>query len=378
MRADPIVLGMVSTFPPTRCGIATFAQNLTQAIDTLGQQSVSQLKVSIADEEMGKEAPELYLRKSTLPPDPEVLAVLNQCAAVIVQHEYGLFGGSDGEYVLDLLGALQSRIVVILHTVWTHPTPGQRRVLEEVFLRADAVVALSKSALAALERSYSVDLEKVRYIPHGARPLSFPANRRDSAVPQPLQLLTWGLLRPRKGIETAIEAVALLRSWGVDAQYTVAGETHPRLLQTEGTQYVDTLRSLSAELGLTHSVQFEHRYLSQETLARLLAATDVVALPYSSREQVTSGVLVDALAAGRPVVAGPFPHAREYAASGAVMIVEPADPRGLAEALARYARHPETVEKASRAACREAQRFGWDHVAERFIDVVRALADQRT
>jgi glycosyltransferase involved in cell wall biosynthesis len=239
---------------------------------------------------------------------------LRGCDVVMVQHEYGIFGGEDGDHVISMLRALEAPAIVLLHTVLASPTPHQRAVLEQVAELASAVVVMTDHALGILASTYDVDLARVTVIPHGvaAATTAQPVHRRGS-VPR---VLTWGLLSPGKGIERGIRALALLRKRGVNAVYVIAGETHPKVRTHSGEAYREDLAALAQSLGVDDAVQFVDRYLSDDALEELLGSADAVLLPYDSHEQATSGVLVEAVAAGVPVVATAFPHAVELLTDG--------------------------------------------------------------
>jgi glycosyltransferase involved in cell wall biosynthesis len=231
--------------------------------------------------------------------------------------------------------AVEVPIIAVLHTVLAHPTAGQRAVLEAVGALAASIVVMTATARALLLRHYAVPVRKVVLIPHGVHEarVAPPTHARGRNV------LTWGLIGPGKGIEWGIRAMGRLADAEADADdrapahYTVLGETHPKVLAHEGERYRDHLHSVIDELGLHDSVTLDDRYLDADSLALAVAAADVVLLPYDSREQVTSGVLVEAIAAGLPVVATAFPHAIELLDRGPGIVVEHEDPAAIAAAL---------------------------------------------
>jgi glycosyltransferase involved in cell wall biosynthesis len=185
-------------------------------------------------------------------------------------------------------------------------------------------------------------------------------------------VLTWGLLGAGKGIEWAIEAMADLQDLDPWPRYLVAGQTHPRVLERDGEAYRDQLVARATALGIGHAVDFDARYLHRDALQRLVQQADVVVLPYDSREQVTSGVLIEAVSAGKPVVSTAFPHAAELLAGGAGLVVPQRDPAALAAALRRVLTEPELAGRMSAEADRLAPQLLWSAVAKRY----RAIADE--
>src|SRR4249920_2995730 len=324
--------GFVSTFPPTQCGLATFTAALRGAL--LHSTTDEGWVVRLIDAPAPRPGDEVVAQLIT--DDSASLrraaAQLNLCDVAIVQHEYGVYGGADGSQILHLLEQVRVPCVVVLHTVLTDPTPHQRQVLESVMAKADAVVAMTMTARERLAARYAVDMTKVCIIAHGA-----PALQTTMAQPTfrtgQFTVLTWGLLGPGKGIEWGIEAMAMLRDLVPMPRYMVAGQTHPKVLLHEGDAYRDRLREQVRQAGLGSSIAFDGYYRNTSSLASLVRSADVVLLPYDSTEQVTSGVLIEALAAGKPVVATQFPHAREVLAGGAGLLVPHRDPAAIAAAL---------------------------------------------
>ncbi|WP_426512913.1 glycosyltransferase [Dactylosporangium sp. McL0621] len=264
---------------------------------------------------------------------------------VVVQHEFGIYPGPDGGDILPLLRRLTVPSIVVLHTVLSTPTPGQRSLLEAIARTAGAIVTMTGTARARLLHGYAVDPGKVVVIPHGsAAHGDLPAPRR--AGPH---LLTWGLLGPGKGVEWALRAVALLQDLDPPLRFTVAGQTHPKVIARHGEVYRAGLHRLGAQLGIAHAVEYRPEYLDEETLGRLIRSANVVVLPYDSTEQVTSGVLTEAVAAGVPVVATTFPHAVELLGDGRGLLVPHRNPAALATAIRRVLTDPAMATRLSRS-----------------------------
>jgi glycosyltransferase involved in cell wall biosynthesis len=292
---------------------------------------------------------------------------LNGCDVIIVQHEFGIFGGADGDEVLELLAGLTVPVIVVLHTVLTEPTSHQREVLEAVVGDAGAVVTMTDTARRRLLAGYEVTAEKIHVIAHGAAERFGAERNRSATVPgsRPI-VLTWGLLGPGKGIEWGIEAISMLQDRHPAPRYVVAGQTHPKVLQRDGESYREGLERQIRALSLTDSVQLDGRYLDDPALAALVGAADVVLLPYDSTEQVTSGVLIEAVAAGKPVVATRFPHALELLSGGAGIVVPHRDPVSIAEGLRRVISTEEVSAAMSRVASSAAPALRWSAVAGQY------------
>jgi len=365
---------VVSTFPPTPCGLATFTQSLLRGLAGHGV-DVDVVRVLEAVEPVPK-----GVRTHLVNGSPESLAAavtaLDGYDVVLLQHEFGIYGGPDGEEVLELLRGLSVPVVTVLHTVLAHPNDHQRDVLQAVVAASDHVVTMTRTARERLLSGYRTRPGGVHLIPHGAADalvaLGAAAHDGVGASHRPL-VLTWGLLGPGKGIEWAIDALAELTDLDPAPLYVVAGRTHPRVVEQRGEQYRDGLRARAVERGVGSDVVFDDHYLSPDDLHRLVRAADVVLLPYDSVEQVTSGVLIEAVAAGRPVVSTRFPHAVELLEGGAGLLVDQRDPAAIAAALRRVLTDPELAAGMSGAAQAIAPDLSWHAVAGRYLAVGHAV-----
>jgi len=240
-------------------------------------------------------------------------------------------------------------------------------VLRSVIAASDAIIALSESARQRLVEQYGAAPASVRVIHHGATPYAPTA----SALPpsRPL-ILTWGLLGPGKGIEWAIDGLQRLRYLQPLPAYIVAGRTHPRVHLEQGERYRLKLAQRARIVGVSHLFRTVSSYLDDAALGRLIRRADVILLPYDSRDQTNSPVLVEAVAAGKPVVATTFPHAVELLGDGAGLLVPHYDAAAIGEALHRVLTEPGLASHLAAEAARLAPRFSWSEAAERY----RALA----
>lgn len=363
--------GFVSTFPPTQCGLATFTSSLRNALMAHdGDEGLVVRLLEAPEARPGHEVVAQIVMGDRAGLDRGV-ARLNECDVAIVQHEYGIYGGRDGDEILPLLDGLCVPSIVVLHTVPLRPTRHQREVLEAVVDKADAIVTMSVTGRDRLADGFGIDIRKVRIIAHGAPEMSAAPSRAAAVfrTGRPL-ILTWGLLGPGKGIEWGIEAMASLRD--LDAQYVVAGKTHPKVALREGEAYRTALQDRARSLGLGVAVTFDGRYRDADSLGELVRSADVVLLPYDSLDQVTSGVLIEAVAAGKPVVATRFPHAVELLSGGAGTLVSHRSPEEIGLALRTLITQGDVAARMAHVAASSAARLLWPAVAEQY----RALAAQ--
>lgn len=363
---------LLGTFPPTSCGIATF----TAALATGLAQGGGDVRVVRVGDRPAREHRLVvaHLSDRDAAPSTEAVAALDEADVVVVQHEYGIYAGVDGDQVVDVLDAVRRPVVVVAHTVLQHPTPHQHDVLRAVVDRADVVVAMTADGRKRLCRGYDVDPAKVVVIAHGAA----VAHRAGDREPEGAGLLTWGLLGPGKGIEWAIDAVAQLTDIRPRVRYRIAGDTHPKVVASQGEAYRHMLRQRARAAGVSAFVRFDAGYRDLPALSAMIRDSAVVVLPYDSPDQVTSGVLVDAVAAGRPVVATAFPHAVELLRSGAGLVVPRHDPDALAEAIRTVLTEPGVRAGMAAEARRLAPGLAWGTVAAAYADIGdRLLAERR-
>jgi glycosyltransferase involved in cell wall biosynthesis len=361
-------VGIVSTYPPTRCGIARYTEAL---VGHLGRVAPD-LEVDVI--RIIDEAPPISgLGQVGMEFDPRspvsVRAAarhLDRCDLAIIQHEYGIFGDDDGESVLDLADLSAAPLVTVAHTVVSNPSDRQRRILNALHERSSMVV-LSEAARSALAAVYDIRRSEVVVIPHGSRwapaPPRFGPRR---------EIVTWGLLGPGKGLEKSIEAMTMLRDIEPTLRYRIVGRTHPVIARRSGSAFRRSLEEMVRSLGLEHMVEFVDRYLSDNDLYRLVAESDIVVTPYETVEQVTSGVLADAVAAGRPVVSTRFPHAVELLGSGAGLVVEH-ESSALAAGLRALLEDDDFYRHTVRRAAVASSEVSWESGAKRYADLVRSL-----
>jgi glycosyltransferase involved in cell wall biosynthesis len=363
--------GILSTYPPTQCGLATFSNALLQQLPSGGDTAAV---VRVVDTIDGAVVPEVAaeLLNGSLSSAAAAVDVLDGFDVVLVQHEYGIYGGADGEDVVPLLASVRTPIIAVLHTVLGHPTARQRDILDGVVSAASLVVTMTETARRRLIDVYHVEPAKVSVIPHGAVDNRAPDLRIAASSSRPM-MLTWGLLGPGKGIEHAIDAMAVLRDRNCAPTYVIAGETHPKVLARDGEAYRRMLEARAYALGVQDLVRFDARYLDAASLNGLIAASDVVLLPYDSEEQVTSGVLIEAVTAGKPVVSTNFPHAVELLTSGAGILTPRRDPQAIADAVRRMLTEPGLAEAAARESARLAPSLLWSAVARSYRDLAAGL-----
>jgi glycosyltransferase involved in cell wall biosynthesis len=330
--------GIVGTRTSPPCGLARFAASLEGALSAHGPS---------------------VRRVGDAPPPYGDLDV------VILQHDDDM----TGEDVSDIGEGLGVPTIVVVHTIPKAPTSQQRSALEAITAAADQVVVMSEVARRRLCGTYAADRRKVTVIPHGATLPTVPRVKRASRP----TILTFGLLRPGNGVERVIDAMPLLRDLPGRPRYVIAGPMDPRVSATEAGLYRDERIRQARDLGVADSVSFDSHYYVRSALCELIQQAAVVVLPFDSTEQACSGVLADAFANGRPIVATAFPHARELLGSGAGMVVEHDDPVALAAALRQIITQPRLAGSLAAEARARAPEVGWPAVAAAYLSLAQRL-----
>jgi glycosyltransferase involved in cell wall biosynthesis len=374
MTGRPLEVAVLTTYPPRRCGIATFSRDLHAAL--AGTAGIAVRVIAIEDPDGGAPA---QAWRQLRPGDPRDYARLagevNRSTAdvVLIQHEYGLFGGPGGELLLTFLRAVRRPVVTVLHTVLTGPVPAVRRVTGEICRRSTRVVVPGPRSVPVLVDGYGVDPARLVQIPHGA-PRS-PVARPDPApVPAAPVLMSFGYLGPNKGIEYALGALPAILAQYPGLRYRVVGSQHPGELRRAGDAYRRTLDRLAGGLCVGERVEFVDRYVSDEELTALLGDATMCLFPYVDAEQAVSGTLARAVGAARAVVATPFRHAQEVADRGAAHLVPMRSPTAIARAVTELLRDERYRRRLADRAGAVGEELRWEAVAARYLAVLRGTA----
>lgn len=365
----------VSTYPPTHCGIATFTESLIAALGRIRGGTADNKVIRMVtdwDDSISLE-PEIIVETDVTTPD-WVRPLEMWCTGfdlLWIQHEFGIFGPDDGESVLDLCRRSPLPVATTLHTVMVSPSDRQRTIIESLGDASDVVVVMSNRAGRRLIERYDIDHEKVHIVPHGTR--FSPRRRHGEHRRSRPTIVNWGLIGPGKGLETGIRAMALLRHIEHPPRLVIRGATHPNVKRREGEAYRDWLVELIGELGLQGSVEMSDDYMTPDELESLIHSADMALIPYDTTEQVTSGVLVDAIGAGLPVVATAFPHSLELLSSGAGRVVPHRDPKAMAAAIEALLCDPAALTAAADQAMRVGRDFAWPRVAVKYERLARQV-----
>jgi len=334
-------IAYISTYPPRECGIATFNNNLLKAIahDTKAV-SADSFVVAMTDSEdlstyeypdevqyvIRQENQKDYIRAA----DYINTSLTDVC---ILEHEFGIYGGESGVYILPLIARLQRPLITILHTILKDPSYMQLTIIREIAKYSAQIVVMSKRAVGFLTSIYGIPEEKIKLIEHGVPDLEPKA---DNEVKGSLTfknkkvLFTFGLISRNKGLETVIEALPKIVAGNPDVVYVILGTTHPGVIRNSGEEYRDSLKRLAKKLNVESNLIFINKFVSEEELFDYLTAADMYITPYLNEAQITSGTLSYAVGAGAAVISTPYWHAQELLAENRGRLFDFKDSDGLA------------------------------------------------
>jgi glycosyltransferase involved in cell wall biosynthesis len=380
----PLKAAMIGNFPPRVCGIATFTRDL---LTGLSQASPRTEWIVVAMNDLPESYPYPDLVRQVVAhadPDQYVLAAeaINRSGAEIafVQHEFGIFGGPAGDYLLLLLRRLRMPVVVTMHTVLERPDPNQRRVTDEILQNAAAVIVMAEKGAELLENVYGAARDRIRVIPHGAPARPFlptrPFKERHGILGRKT-ITTFGLLSPNKGLESVIEALPYIAERDPDVLYIIVGATHPHLLAQEGERYREQLVALADRLGVSPNVQFINRYVDDDELIDLLLATDIYVTPYLTESQITSGTLSYAIALGRPIVSTPYWHAAEALADNLGVLCGFRDSACFAREIAQLLEDERRRDALARRTWQAGVRSRWSNIGRAYMDIAASTVLER-
>jgi glycosyltransferase involved in cell wall biosynthesis len=361
-------IAFVGTYPPRRCGIATFTSDLAQAV------AGDPMIVALTDPGGQYEYPRQVgyeIRQGVRADYARAAEFVNysDVRLVSVQHEHGIFGGEDGAYVLDFLAALRIPALATLHTVLKEPSGSQCEIVRRMSGSCARLVVMSQVAAQLLQRSYNVDPGRIRVVSHGIPEMTHrdpAALKARFGVTGRRLLLTFGLLGPSKGIETVIRALPSVIESFPDVIYFVVGATHPHIIRRDGESYRAFLEREAERLGVRDHVVFRDQFVSTEELCRVLQAADVYLSPYRNEAQVTSGALSYAMGAGTAVVSTPYWHAQELLSGGRGRLFPFGDHQALAKVLLDLLESPMELERLRREAFSFTRSMTWPSVGRAY------------
>ena len=385
MTKEPVLdtkakhIGYFSTYPPRECGIANFTKNLVDSISNLDGSKPYIIAINekgaIYDYErcvkwkIDRDVAKDYVKAAEYVNSSNI-------QLLVVQHEFGLYGGDNGEYITLFLDKVKKPVITTLHTVKTDFNPKEIEVLKYITEKSESIIVIAHAAIDMLKHQ-GISTKKCVVIPHGCPNIN---NKDNMAIKESLGLKgrlvasTFGLINSGKGIEYAIQALPEVIKKEPRIIYLIIGETHPEVRKQEGEKYRNQLTRLVGELGLEEHVRFTNRFITKRELIKYLQATDIYITPYISCNQISSGALIYALGAGKAVISTPYYHATEVLANDRGILCKFEDSTSIAAGIHKLLDESYRSE-IQRKAYKYSRRFLWKNVAKKYANLIKTITE---
>jgi len=374
-------IAFLSTYPPRECGLATFTQDLV--LQLIKIPAVSNTRI-------------VAVSNDAIPYESIVMAELDQYGRssyretadrinrskidlLVVEHEYGIYGGESGEYLLELINHLKIPFVTTLHTVLSSPLEKQRKILHELGQKSEKMITMARNTVDLLVGVYGIDPAKIEVIHHGVPNIAMKSReslKKENGITGRPVISTFGLLGPGKGLEYGIDAIAQVAKKQKDVLYLILGQTHPAIVKESGEAYRQGLEEKVRRLGLTDNVRFVNKYLTKEEIVRNLKMSDIYMTPYLNKDQAVSGTLAYAAGYGRVIVSTPYSYAREMLSGGRGLLAEFHDAGSIARQIEFVLSHPEEKLLMEQRTLEIGKTMMWKTVAEHYMALFTGILQQ--
>ena len=376
-------LAFIGTFPPRQCGIGTFTNDLFNAMmesTTSKEHGHEGFVVALNDNNIEYEYPQEVKQTIRQEHQEDYLKAakfinLSGADLCILEHEFGIFGGQSGVYILPLLHRLEIPFVVTLHTILKSPSYNEKAILQEICKMAHKIVVMSHTAIKFLVSIYEVPEEKIVFIEHGVPDIHFSAenSKKEFKLERKKVLLTFGFLGRNKGIETVIKALPRVVEKHPEVIYIVLGKTHPNVLRHSGEEYRIFLLRLVKTLQVEKHVVFLNEFIGVQDLFKYLYACDIYITPYLNEAQITSGTLSYAVGVGCAAISTPYWHATELLAEGRGRFFNFNDSDALSTILNELLDRPEELKKLKRKAYDYGRKITWPKTGDKYVKLATAI-----
>jgi glycosyltransferase involved in cell wall biosynthesis len=369
-------IAFITSYPPRKCGIATFCNDLIENVTLASGEDFEPLVVAMrSDDELKYDAPVKFEIRQNVKNDYICAADyinFSHVDVVSVQHEFGLFGGEAGSYLNLLLKRLNAPVITTLHTVLNDPHEDYYKSMVDVCNASHKIIPMNERGVSMLEDIYGISGEKVELVPHGIPDLPFVDNnyyKHKFGMEGRRTILTFGLLSKNKGIEVMLKAMPAIKEADPTALYIILGMTHPSVLKHDGESYRFSLQRMVKELGVTENVIFHNRFVSDEELHNFLCAADLYVTPYLNAEQLTSGTLSFAVGTGKAVISTPYWAALELLSDGRGKLVKFGDSKQMADSIIDILKDDKLFYTLRRKAYDYGRSRTWPKIGEKYWDL---------
>jgi len=366
----------ISSYTPRKCGIATYTKDLTRAINLINPHSKSEIVALIRPEDKIDYPPEVKLKISQYEVDSYIKAAdhINKSKTdiVVLEHEFGLYGGNFGEYIIKLVELMKKPLIVTTHTIPDNNSEGYGLVLKDVLKFAEKVIAMMPESLQKLVKNYNCPKEKIEIIPHGVPDIPLEATaeyKKIKGFEDRIILGNINLLSASKGLEYTIEALKTIKEQLNNVLYLIIGQTHPVVLKTEGEKYRKFLKEKIKQHDLQENVKFINKYVSLKELVVWLKIIDVYITPYLDPQQSASGALAYAIGAGKICISTPYLYAKEVLAEGRGIIVPFRNSQAIADAVIDICKNPQKKLRMENKTYKFGRLMTWYNVALQHLEL---------
>ena len=363
----------LSTYPPRECGLATFTQDLINAIDSIGKVQTKVIAISNTLQNNYDHKVENSIRQNERRDYIELALKLNisDTDILVIEHEYGIFGGEYGEYILDLVLNLKIPLITTFHTILQTPNLKQRYIVKTLADKSEKIVTMASNTKLILQSVYGVNPDTIEVIHHGVPKRLIQSReqlKKELGFENKQLISTFGLIGPGKGLEYGIEAIAKVASDNPDILYLILGQTHPALKE-EGQVYRNKLEELIEKHSLKQNIRFINKYLSKDEIIQYLQLSDIYMTPYLGPDQAVSGTLAYAVGYGKAIVSTPYLYAKEMLADGRGLLAKFNDADSLADCIKYILQNPDEKANMEHDTLKLGMTMYWDQVAKCYTEV---------
>ena len=374
-------IAFLSTYPPRECGLATFTQDLVMQLSEIQSTSGSRIVAVSNDSLQYDEKVMMELAQNERSSYAQTASQLNhsEIELLVIEHEYGIYGGEWGEYLLDLVDNLQIPFVTTLHTVLPTPNDKQRHILNVLGQKGEKIITMAKNTVELLKNVYGIDESKIEVINHGVPYMPMKSReslKAEAGLENRSIISTFGLLGAGKGLEYGVQAIAKAAKKHNEILYYILGQTHPAIKKESGEDYRKSLETMVKQLGIEDNVVFINKYLTKEEIIRYLKLSDIYLTPYLSKDQAVSGTLAYAAGYGRVIVSTPYRYAKEMLSQGRGLLAEFRDSDSIASCIEYVLEHPEEKKQMEQKTLEVGKSMTWEHVAEQYKDLFADVLQQ--
>lgn len=375
----PINIAFLSTYPPRECGIATFTQDLVTQMSY--SQSTRQSRVIAVSNELlrydNKVMMELIQNDRNSYLQTAYRLNHSDVELLVIEHEFGIYGGDCGEYLLDLVNNLRIPFVTTLHTILPEPNKVQRYIVKTLGKKGEKIITMANNTVEILKNVYGIAASKIEVISHGVPSMTMKtreALKEDSGLENRSIISTFGLLSPGKGLEYGIAAIAQVAKRHKDVLYFILGQTHPAVKKESAENYRKTLETMVKELHIQDNVRFVNKYLTKGEIVSYLNLSDIYLTPYLNKDQAVSGTLAYAVGYGRVIVSTPYSYAKEMLSRGRGLLAEFKDSKSIADRIEYVLNNPVEKKKMEQRTLKTGESMTWENVGAEykrlFVDVI--------